>query len=45
MLDNAKAQCKLQEIIIIMGDLNAKVGNDREEEIVGKFGLGARNEC
>ena len=27
-LDMAKAQCKSQEIIIVMGDLNAKVGSE-----------------
>ena len=27
-LENAKAQCKAQELLIIMGDLNAKVGKE-----------------
>ncbi|MCH9665805.1 MAG: hypothetical protein K0U41_08180 [Gammaproteobacteria bacterium] len=43
-LDMAKAQCKSQEITIVMGDLNAKVGKEQKCEIVGKHGLGSRNE-
>ena len=30
-------------MIFVMGDLNAKVGRGREEEIVGDYGLGERN--
>ena len=29
-LENAKAQCKAQELLIIMGDLNNKVGKEKE---------------
>ena len=29
-LETAKYQCKSQEMIIIMGDLNAKVGNEQD---------------
>lgn len=36
-LDNAKAQCKLQEITVVMGNLNAKVGNEWDGETVCKF--------
>lgn len=43
-LDNAKAVYKSQEIIIFMRDLNAKVDNEKDDEIVGKFRLGIRNE-
>lgn len=32
------------EVNIIMGDFNAKVGKGRVEEIVGNYGLGDRNE-
>ena len=39
-LDMAKAQCKSQEIIIVMGDLNAKVGSEGGSDMVGKHGLG-----
>ncbi|GFO48685.1 craniofacial development protein 2-like [Plakobranchus ocellatus] len=35
----AKTQCKSQDPLIIMGDFNAKV-----DDIVGKHGLGIRNE-
>ena len=35
-----KAQCKSQEIIIVMGDLNAKVGSEGGSDMVGKHGLG-----
>ena len=43
-LHQAKKQCKSQEILIVMGDLNAKVGQGRYEDIVGPHGLGERNE-
>lgn len=42
--DEAVDQCKKHEIPIVMGDINAKVGEDSEEEVVGPFGLGERNE-
>ncbi|GFO38874.1 endonuclease-reverse transcriptase [Plakobranchus ocellatus] len=43
-LDTAKTQCKFQDPLIIMGDFNAKVGTDKVDDIVGKHGLGFRNE-
>ncbi|GFO05072.1 craniofacial development protein 2-like protein [Plakobranchus ocellatus] len=43
-LDTAKTQCKSQDPLIIMGDFNAKVGTDKVDAIVGKHGLGIRNE-
>ena len=43
-LDHAKAQCRSQEVVIIMGDLNAKVGKGEQGDMVGKFGLGNRND-
>ena len=39
-----KKQCKSQEILIIEGDFNAKVGKGRHEDIVGSYGLGERDE-
>ena len=42
-LEEAKRQCGSQDIIIIMGDLNAKVGSELCEDIVGKHGLGTQN--
>ena len=44
MVEQAMRQCKPHEIILIMGDLNAKIGEGREGEVVGPFGLGVRNE-
>lgn len=35
-LDNAKSQCKLLEIIIIMKDLNVKVGKEQSNKILSK---------
>ncbi|GFN92110.1 craniofacial development protein 2-like [Plakobranchus ocellatus] len=43
-LDTAKTQCKSQDPLIIMGDFNAKVGTEKVYDIVGKHGLGIRNE-
>ena len=40
----AKEQCKPHDITLVMGDLNAKLGRERVEDIVGPFGLGDRNE-
>lgn len=37
-------EVKSTEILIIMGDFNAKVGNGKQEDIVGGFGLGKQNE-
>lgn len=43
-LDQAIDQCMNHEITIVMGDMNAKVGEGGGEEAVGPFGLGERNE-
>ena len=45
-LEKAKKQCKSQELTIVMGDLNAKVGKDQDGSngMVGKHGLVTRNE-
>ena len=43
-LDRAKKQCKGHEFTVMMGDMNAKVGVGREENVVGPYGLGERNE-
>ena len=40
----AKEQCKPHDITIVMGDLNAKLGQGRVEDIIGPYGLGERNE-
>lgn len=37
------SKCKSQERIFVIGDLNAKVDNGRDEDIVGQYGLGQRN--
>ena len=37
-------QLKSQDIKIVMGDLNSKVGSDRTGTIVGPFGIGEKNE-
>lgn len=35
---------KSTDILIVMGDLNAKVGKGKYKDIVGDYGLGSRNE-
>lgn len=43
-LDKVMKLCKSQEIVFVMGDLNAKVGKGKEADVVGPHGLGNRNE-
>ena len=45
MLDQAIVENrKGNECLMVMGDLNGKVGKNKEEDIVGPYGLGERNE-
>ena len=34
---------KTDEILCVMGDLNAKVGKERTTDITGQYGLGTQN--
>ena len=43
-LDKAMKCLKSQDIKIVMGDFNAKVGSERVENIVGPWGIGEENE-
>ena len=43
-LDKAMKQLKSQDVKLVIGDFNAKVGDERVEDIVGPWGLGDRNE-
>ena len=43
-LDMAKAQCKSQEITIVMGGLNHNFGSEGGSNMVGKHGIGMPNE-
>ena len=43
-LDNLYKNCKSQEINILLGDFNAKVGSRKQGKTVGPHGLGTRNE-
>ena len=43
-LGKAMKQCKSDEITMVIGDLNAKVGEGRDGDTVGPHGLGVRNE-
>jgi exonuclease III len=43
-LDKAYKQCKSDDIIYVMGDFNAKVGDKRIGNTVGPFGLGNKND-
>lgn len=43
-LDKTYKQCKSDDIIYVMGDFNAKVGDKRIGNVVGPFGLGNKND-
>ena len=43
-IDECLKQCKSQEITIVMGDLDAKVGVEKHTNIAGGKGIGSRNE-
>ena len=45
-LEDAYKKCGNQDIVIVMGDLNAKIGDEQDplQEIVGKHGLRERND-
>ena len=43
-IKNGIKYTKSDEVICIMGDLNAKVGDEIYQNIVGMHGLGRRNE-
>ncbi|VDO82531.1 unnamed protein product [Schistosoma margrebowiei] len=45
-LQSIMAKCPRKDLTILMGDLNAKVGigNTGYEDIIGRHGLGERNE-
>ncbi|GFN94856.1 craniofacial development protein 2-like [Plakobranchus ocellatus] len=43
-IEKAKDYLKSQDIIIVMGDFNAKVGDERVEDVVGPCGIGTVNE-
>ncbi|GFO32001.1 craniofacial development protein 2-like [Plakobranchus ocellatus] len=43
-VEKAKGYLKSHDIIIVMGDFNAKVGDERVEDVVGPSGIGTINE-
>lgn len=43
-LEGVLDQIKSNEITILMGDLNAKIGKSKYEDTIGEYGLGLRNE-
>ena len=44
-LQNTVSSCNKNDMIVVMGDLNAKVGNNNtnREDVMGKFGVGVMN--
>ena len=40
-VEAAMSQCTSQDVILVIGDLNAKVGECKEADIVGPHGSGA----
>ena len=45
-LQDTVSSCNRNDTIVVMGDLNAKVGNNNtnREEVMGKFGVGVMND-
>ena len=45
-LQDTVSSCNRNDIIVVMGDLKAKVGNNKtnREVVMGKFGIGAMND-
>ena len=43
-MEKAHQQVKSTDILVVMGDMNAKIGKGGVESYVGEFGLGTRNE-
>ena len=43
-LEKAMSVCKSSEMKIVMGDFNAKIGEERYNTTVGPYGLGTRND-
>ena len=43
-IQSAVSYTKSSDIICIMGDLNAKVGNVKDSKIIGNYGFGKQNE-
>ncbi|GFO42887.1 craniofacial development protein 2-like protein [Plakobranchus ocellatus] len=43
-IEKAKIYLKSQDIVIIMGNFNAKVGDERVEDVIGPSNIGAENE-
>ena len=43
-LDATKKKCKSAEMLLVMGDWNAKIGCSMEQPTIGGYGLGGRNE-
>ena len=43
-LDATKKKCKSGEMLLVMGDWNAKIGCSVEQPVVGGYGLESRNE-
>ncbi|GFO44312.1 hypothetical protein PoB_007081700 [Plakobranchus ocellatus] len=43
-IEKAKGYLKSQDIKIVMGDFNAKVGDERIDDVVGPSGIGTVNE-
>jgi len=45
-LQDTVSSCCRHDMIVVMGDLNVKVGNNNtnREEVMGKFGIGVMND-
>lgn len=43
-MDELLRKIKKHQILIVMGDLNVQIGKGKCEDLIGKHGLGERNE-
>ena len=44
LLEESMKKCKSNELLLVVGDFNAKVGSEKAENVIGSHKLGVLNE-